>query len=101
MAIDKDGYIQQLKKHYDDLNYRWSRERDKFEAYLQHAGADARKEFEVKREQYQKLRSELKERIVELDVASDNAWEELKDGADKSWKELSRVFDKAMAHFKK
>jgi len=101
MATNKDGYIQQLKKQYDELNHRWSRERDKFEAYLQHTEADARKEFEAKREKYRKIRSELKEKIVEMDVASDNAWEELKDGAEKSWNELSRAFDKAMVHFNK
>jgi len=43
----------------------------------------------------------LKEKIVDLDVASDNAWEELKDGAEKSWKSLSQAFDKAASHFKK
>jgi len=101
MTTQKHGYIQELKKQYDELNYRWSRERDKFEAYLQRTEADAKKEFEAKREKYRKVRSELKEKIVELDVASDNAWEELKDGAEKSWNEMSRAFDKAMAHFKK
>lgn len=101
MPTQKDEFIQQLKKQYDDLNYRWSRESDKFEADLQHAEADARKEFEVKREEYRKFRSHLKEKIVELDVASDNAWEDLKDGAEKSWSALSQAFDKAAAHFKK
>ena len=43
----------------------------------------------------------MKEKIVELDVASDNAWEDLKDGAEKSWSALSFAFDKAAAHFKK
>ena len=101
MPTQKDEFIQQLKKQYDDLNYRWSRERDKFEADLQHTGADVRKEYEAKREEYRKSRSQLKEKIVELDVASDNAWEDLKDGAEKSWSALSQAFDKAAAHFKK
>jgi hypothetical protein len=101
MPSQKDEFIQQLKKQYDDLNYRWSRERDKFEADLQHTGADARKEYEVKREEYRQLRDQLKEKIVDLDVASDNAWEDLKDGAEKSWSALSQAFDKAAAHFKK
>ena len=74
MPTQKDEFIQQLKKQYDDLNYRWSRERDKFEADLQHTEADAKQEFEAKREEYRKFRSQMKEKIVELDVASDNAW---------------------------
>ena len=101
MTVQKDEFVAQMKKQYDDLNYRWSRERDKFEANLQHATADASKEYEAKREAYRKLRSELKEKIVDLDVASDNAWEDLKDGAEKSWKSLSQAFDKAASHFKK
>ena len=101
MTANKDEYLNQMKKQVDELNYRWSRERDKFEAGLQHTSADARKEYEAKREAYRKFRSDLKEKIVELDVASDNAWEDLKDGADNSWKKLSKAFDKAASHFKK
>ena len=101
MTANKDEFLNQMKKQYDELNYRWSRERDKFEADLQHTEADARQEFEAKREEYRKFRSQLKEKIVELDVASDNAWEDLKDGAEKSWSALSIAFDKAAAHFKK
>ena len=101
MTANKDEYLKQMKTRYDDLNYRWSRERDEFEAGLQHTSADARKEFEAKREEYRKFRSELKEKIVDLDVASDNAWEDLKDGAENSWKSLSKAFDKAASHFKK
>jgi len=101
MAANKDEYLAQMKKQYDDLNYRWSRERNKFEAGLQHTGADARKEYEAKREEYRRFRKDLKEKIVDLDVASDNAWEDLKDGAENSWKALSQAFDKASSHFKK
>jgi hypothetical protein len=101
MTQNKDDFMNQLKKQYDDLNYRWSRERDKFEAGLQHESAAVRKEYEAKREAYRKVRKELKEQIVELDVASDNAWEELKTGAENSWTALTDAFDRASAHFKK
>ena len=101
MTEQKDEFLTQLKKQYDELNYRWSRERDKFEADIQHESADIRKEFEAKREEYRQYREELQEKIVDLDVASDNAWEDLKDGAEKSWNSLSLAFDKAASHFKK
>lgn len=101
MPTNKDEYLKQMKTQYDELNYRWSRERDKFEADYQHLSADAQKEYEAKREEYRKFRSELKEKIVDLDVASDNAWEDLKDGAENSWKSLSKAFDKAASHFEK
>ncbi len=101
MTAKKDEFLNQMKKQYDALNYRWSRERDKFEADYQHLSADAKKEYEAKREEYRKLRSELKEKIVDLDVASDNAWDDLRDGAEKSWSALSKAFDNAASHFKK
>ena len=101
MTTKKDEYLNQMKKQYDELNYRWSRERDKFEAGLQNTSANAKREYEAKREAYRKFRSELKEKIVDLEVASDNAWFDLKDGVEDSWKSLSQAFDKAAAHFKK
>lgn len=101
MTVKKDEFLGQMKKQLDELNFRWSRERDKFEGGLQHASADAKKEYETKREAYRNLRSDLKEKIVDLDVASDNAWEDLKEGAESSWKALSQAFDKAASHFKK
>ena len=101
MPEKKDDYLAQLKKQYDELNYRWSRERDKFEAGLQHESADVRKEYEAKREEYRKFRKDLEEKITDLDVASDNAWEDLKEGAENSWKAMTKAFDKATSHFKK
>jgi multidrug resistance efflux pump len=101
MTAQKDEFLEQMKKQYDELNYRWSRERDKFEANLQHASADARKEYEAKREEYRKNRKDFQEKIDDLEAAGDKAWEDLKDGADQSWKALSQAFDKAASHFKK
>ena len=101
MTVKKEEFLEQMKKQYDELNYRWSRERDKFEADLQHESADVRKEYEAKREEFSRSRKELEEKIVDLDVASDNAWEDLKDGAENSWKALSQAFNKATSHFKK
>ena len=43
MTAQKDEFVEQMKKQYDELNYRWSRERDKFEADLQHESADVGK----------------------------------------------------------
>lgn len=100
MTAKKDEFLDQMKKQYDDLNYRWSRERDKFEAELQHESADIREEYEVKREEYRKIRDEMKVKIGNLEVADENAWADLKGGAEKSWAELSKAFDRAASHFK-
>ena len=97
----KEEILEQLKKQYDELNYKWSIERDKFEAKAQHLGAEARKEFEETREQYRKLRKDMKEKIVDLEVAGENAWDDVKEGAETAWKAMSNAFDKATSHFKK
>ena len=101
MPSKKDDFLNQMKKQYDELNYRWSRERDKFEANLQHESADVRKKYEEAREEYRQFRNEMKEKIVDIEVASDNAWDDLKDGAEDAWSVMSKAFDKASAHFKK
>ena len=100
MTGKKEDFLEQMKKQYDELNYRWSRERDKFEAGFQHASVDVRKEFEEKREEYRKVRKDLREKIVDLEVASENAWEDLKNGAENTWEALSKAFEKASSHFK-
>ena len=101
MTGKKDDFLDQMKKQYDELNYRWSRERDKFEANLQHESADVRKKYEEAREEYRQFRSEMKGKIADLEDASDNAWDDLKDGAENAWSVMSKAFDKASAHFKK
>ncbi|MBW1742769.1 MAG: hypothetical protein JRJ47_04980 [Deltaproteobacteria bacterium] len=67
MTEKKDEFVAQMKKQYDDLNYRWGRQRDKIEADLQHASGDVRKEYEEKREAYRKFRNDLKEKIIDLE----------------------------------
>jgi hypothetical protein len=101
MAEKKDEFLEQMKKQYDELNYRWSRERDEFEADLQHLSADAKKEYEAKREEYRKFRSELEGQITDLEAAGEHAWVDLKDGAEHAWESMSSAFSKAASHFKK
>jgi hypothetical protein len=101
MPNKKEDFLDQMKKQFDDLNYRWSRERDKFEAGIQHAGTEVIKEYEAKREEYLRFRKDLNEKIVDLEVAGDNAWYDLKEGVEISWKALGEAFDKATSHFKK
>ena len=101
MATQQDAYLEQMKKQYDDLNYKWSIERDKFEANLQHESVDARKEFEAKREDFRKYRAELKTKIDGLEASGDKALEDLKEGAENSWKSMRDAFGKAISQFQK
>ena len=101
MPIDKDEVRKKLKEQYDDLNYKWNIERNNIEAKIQHATSDAKKKYEKELEQIQELRGRMKEKLVDLDVASENAWGDVKKGADDAWKDLSEGFKKAVSHFKK
>ncbi len=98
--MDREEFIEKMKKQFDELNYRYSIERDKFEAKAQHLSADAKKTFQKEMEKLQELRKEVKEKLVDLDVAGENAWHDVKEGAEDAWKALSKAFKKASSHFK-
>ena len=99
--LKKDEVLEQMKKKFDELNYRWNIERNKLEAKAQHESADAKKLFEEKREALHQYQMQMKKKLKELDAAGENAWGDLKDGVEESWKALASAFDKATSHFKK
>ena len=101
MANTKDELLEQLQEKFDDLNYRWNIERNKLEAMAQKEGAEAQKKFEEKREEFRAFRKEMKEKMIDLEVAGENAWDDVKDGVENAWKALSASFEKATSHFKK
>ena len=98
--MDKEAFLKKMKLQLDELNYQFSIERDKFEAKAQHLSAEGRKKYAQELEKLQKLRNELKEKIVDLEVAGENAWYEIKDGAEDAWQALRKAFKKASSHFK-
>ena len=98
--MEKEEFIKKMKQEFNDLNYRWSIERNKLEAKAQHLSADARKTFEEELARLQKLRAEMKEKMVDLEVAGENAWYDIKEGTEKAWKALSKAFKKASTRFK-
>ena len=101
MTVKKNEFLETMKKQYDELNYRWSREQDKFEADFQHADADVKKKYEEKKKEFQTVKKEMEKKIAYLETAGDHAWEDLKGGMENSWKAMTNAFDKAASHFKK
>ncbi|MCG6893225.1 MAG: coiled coil domain-containing protein [Desulfobacteraceae bacterium] len=99
MTMKKEEIIQKMQEQLDDLNYRWSVERNKWEAQAQKSGAEAKKKFDKEIEQLRSLRRQMKEKIANLEVAGDNAWYDVKEGAENAWKELSEAFKKARSRF--
>jgi hypothetical protein len=101
MPGKRDEFLEQMKKKLDDFNYRWNLERNKLEAKIQQESAGAKKKLEADRDDLLKFRKEMKEKIIDLEVAGENAWDDVKDGVENAWKALSKSFDKATSHFKK
>jgi hypothetical protein len=99
-TMDKQEFIEKMKQELNELNYRWNIERNKLEAKTQHLSADAKKTFEEELQRLQKLRKEMKEKIIDLEVASENAWYDVKEGTEKAWKALNKAIKKASSHFK-
>ena len=73
MSDKKSEYLGKMKKQYDELNYNWSRKRDKYEAQIQHQGADAKKAYEEKKKEYLKSSDDMKAKIDELEAAAATA----------------------------
>ncbi len=111
MTTNKDEFLKKMKKQYDELNYRWSIERNKLEAKTQKVTAEAKRTFDEEWENLGKLRKQMKEKIIDLEVAGENAWDDFKDGAgdawedvregtERAWSALSEAFKKAASRFK-
>lgn len=98
--MDNEEFIKELKQKFNELNYRYSIERNKFESKAQHLGAEARKTYEEEAEKLRQLRKQMKAKLVELDVAGENAWHDVKQGAEEAWKALNSALKKASSRFK-
>jgi hypothetical protein len=99
MALNKDEFLKKMKQQFDDLNYRWNLERSKLEAKSQHLSADARQKMEQEWEELGRMRQRLKEKIIDLEVAGENAWDEFKDGAEDAWEDVREGTEKAWTAF--
>ena len=99
MALNKDEFLKKMKQQYDELNYRWNVERNKLEARTQHLSADARRKMEKEWEELGRMRQRLKEKIIDLEVAGENAWDEFKDGAEDAWEDVRGGTEKAWQAF--
>ena len=99
MALSKDEFLKKMKQQYDELNYRWNVERNKLEAKTQHISAEARQKMEKEWEDLGQLRQRMKEKMIDLEVAGENAWDEFKDGAEDAWEDVRDGTEKAWKAF--
>ena len=95
----KDSYLKKMKEKFDDLNYKWSIERNKLEAKAQHAKVEVKKKYEEKLKTLQQKSEKMSQKLDQIDNASGDAWKDIKEGVDNAWHSLNEAIRKARSHF--
>jgi chromosome segregation ATPase len=92
----KEAYQKKLEAQLKE----WDAKLDQLSAKAQKATADARITYENDLESLKSKRAAAHQTLVDLGKRSENAWEDMKDGAEKIWDELSKAMEKLAARFK-
>ncbi len=111
VAKPQDEFLAKMKAQFEELNRKWISERSRLEEGIQHVSSEARKKYEAEWETLDQLRRQMKEKLIDLEVASENAWDDFKDGAgdawgdvregtEAAWQALRDGFKKAASRFK-
>jgi len=93
---NKEAYQQQLQAKLDE----WQAEIDKLRAKAQGAAADSQVEYNKQIEALQSKQDDAKQKLSELQQASEGGWEELKAGIEKSWNDLGEAVNAARSKFR-
>lgn len=91
----RDQYVEQLKMEIDRINSELERLEDK----VQQTTAIGRSRAQNLLDELRHRRRELEERMVDVSVAGENAWEELKKGADLTWQTMKDTLQRVQAEF--
>ena len=95
----KDSYLKKMKEKFDDLNYKWNIERNKLEAKTQQAKIEVKEKFDEKLKTLQEQRQQMRQKLEQIDNASEEAWRDIKEGVDSAWQSLNEAIKKARSHF--
>ena len=93
---EKRTYQEQFKKKLKELSESLAELTFKAEQFQD----DATLEFEEQVESLRDKQHKVREKLEELEEASDEAWEDIKDGIDHAWLDLKKSFDSAWSRFK-
>ncbi len=92
----RDAYVEKLKAQLDE----WNAELDKLQARLRGARADAKIDYEKQIKTLRQQRDEATTKLAEIQEASEDAWEDLKQGMENTWTALKEAFERAKSRFK-
>ncbi len=93
---DKELYQQRLQAQLDE----WQAEIDKLKAKAEGAGAETKLEMNRQIEELESKVEDARGKLSELSLASDLAWESLKEGVEMAWESLKSAFNKTSTRFK-
>lgn len=91
----KDAYIGKLKLQLDQ----WSADIDAMEARARQADADLKGAYQDKLEELRYQKTLAHGRIIELQNAADDAWEQISRGSESIWETVKKTFADARAKF--
>ncbi|MEJ2469867.1 MAG: coiled coil domain-containing protein [Desulfuromonadales bacterium] len=91
----KQAYEEKFKAQLNELNAKI----DVLKAKAEQAEASAKADYYETIEDLEKKRSAAKGKLQELQHASDDAWEDLKDGMEASWSSFAAAVKSAVSRF--
>ena len=92
----KDEYLQKLHAKLDE----WNAKIDKLKAKADQAEADSRIEYNKRIAKLLEKRSEIKQKIAELNKAGENAWGDMKAGLQLAVESMEQALHSAKSRFK-
>ncbi|XSG84548.1 MAG: hypothetical protein ACPW60_12535 [Methylohalobius sp. ZOD2] len=93
---ERDAYVQKMKAKLDE----WNAELDKLSAKAEAAEADAKLEYQDQIDELEKLRNQARQKLGEVESASDDAWEDVRQGAEAALNEMNNAISNALKRFK-
>ncbi|WP_022949679.1 sll1863 family stress response protein [Methylohalobius crimeensis] len=93
---ERDAYVQKMKAKLDE----WNAELDKLSAQAEAAEADAKLEYQDQIDELEKLRNQARQKLGEVESASDDAWADVRQGAEAALNEMNNAFSNALKRFK-
>ncbi|MFO7763725.1 MAG: hypothetical protein R6V61_08350 [Wenzhouxiangellaceae bacterium] len=93
---NRNEFIEKMKERLDDLDEKieeLKHKGDKFEG-------EAKKEYENRLHDLREKRREAKRKLDDVQSASEEKWQQIKDEAEHAWKALGNSFNYFKSHFK-